>query len=73
MTQETCTITSGEEKMLERTFSKLYSVQSQISSGHTDKVTRTFTAPIETLYLKNATFVKSNTGEFYSEKKCNMH
>jgi len=66
-------IPSGEEKMLERTFSKLYSVQSQISSGHSDKVTRKFTAPIETIYLKNSTFVQPNTGVFYSEKKCNMH
>jgi len=68
MTQE-----SGEEKMLERTFGKLYSVQSQIISGHIDKVTRKFTAPIETIYLRNATFVQPNTGAFYSEKKCNMH
>jgi len=49
MTQESCTIPSGDEKMLERTFSKLYSVQSQICSGHIDKVTRKFTAPIETI------------------------
>jgi len=73
MTQETCTIPTGKEKMLDRTFSKLYSVQSQICSGHIDKVTRKFTDPIETIYLKNATFVQPNTGEFYSEKKCNMH
>jgi len=65
MTQETCTIPSGEEKMLDKTFSKLYSVQSQNSSGQIDKVTRKFTGPIETIYLKNATSVESNTGEFY--------
>ena len=65
MTQETCTIPSGEEKMLDKTFSKLYSVQSQTSSGHIDKVTRKFTAPIETICLKNATFVEPNAGEFY--------
>jgi FAD synthase len=69
ITQVTCTIPSGDEKMLERTFGKLYSVQSLISSGHTDKGTRKFTAPTETIYLKNATFVLPNTGEFYSEKK----
>jgi len=73
MTQESCTIPSCEEKMLERTFSKLYSAQSQICSGHIDKVTRKFTAPIETIYVKNATFALPNTGEFYSEKKFNMH
>jgi len=42
----------------------LHYVQRQISSGHTDKGTRKFTAPIETIYLKNATFVQPNTGEF---------
>jgi hypothetical protein len=63
----------GEEKMLERTFSKPYSVQSQINSGNIDKVTRKFTAPNEKIYLKNATFVQRNKGEFYSERKCNTH
>jgi hypothetical protein len=64
MTQVTCTIACGGEKMLERTFGKIYSIQSQISSGHTDRGTRKFTAPIETIYLKNATFVQPNIGEF---------